>query len=261
MGALTLLLTIPVLMWSVQALLLWRAGCPQRLRISAPDLPRPLKRVNRVATKLIFGLVLGAYPLLRGVTPWSYYAPFVDLRVAWPALWGCAAGVLYLAALYVAWLATDNMRFYVRHTPARLARRLAGVPFTALFIALVEELLFRALLLAALLETLPAAVAVGLGALVFAVAHYVRSVKRYWTFGGHVALGLLFCLAFYFTGTIWLSLGLHFGGVLMLMAVRPFIRYRGPAWLVGASIFPYAGAVGLAALFLLMGNVWLTFTK
>ncbi len=43
------------------------------------------------------------------------------------------------------------------------------------------------------------------------------------------------------------------------MAVRPVVRYTGPAWLVGASIFPYAGAVGIAALVLLTVNMWLVY--
>ena len=98
-----------------------------------------------------------------------------------------------------------------------------------------------------------------IGTVIFAAAHYVRSVKRYWTFPGHVALGALLCAAFYWTGNVWLSFGVHAGGVLVLMAVRPVVRYTGPAWLVGASIFPYAGAVGIAALVLLTVNMWLVY--
>jgi hypothetical protein len=43
------------------------------------------------------------------------------------------------------------------------------------------------------------------------------------------------------------------------MGVRPFIRYSGPAWLVGASVFPFAGALGVTALLLLILNVWLAY--
>ena len=42
-----------------------------------------------------------------------------------------------------------------------------------------------------------------------------------------------------------------------MMGARPFVRYVGPPWLVGASIFPYAGVVGLGALVLLTVNIWL----
>lgn len=172
---------------------------------------------------------------------------------------GSATAILYLSLLYLAWLTTDNVRFHLRPDRRRLLRRLAGAPFTALFAALVEELLFRGVLLADLLESFDPRVAVPIGVVVFAGAHYIRGVKHYWTFAGHLALGTLFCVAFVCTGALWLSVGLHAGGVLVLMGLRPLVRYSGPAWLVGASIFPYAGVVGVVALVLLTINMWLCY--
>jgi membrane protease YdiL (CAAX protease family) len=200
------------------------------------------------------------YPLLRGQSPLAYYVGFFPLGARpLEMLHGAAAAVLYLALLYLAWMVTDNVRFGVRHSAQRLAVRLAGVPLTALLVALVEELLFRAVLLQDLLQSFSPRVALPIGVVAFAGAHYVRRVKRYWTFPGHVALGVLLCLAFFWTRALWLPLGLHAGGVLVLMGVRPLVRYIGPAWLVGASIFPYAGVVGVGALILLTINMWLCF--
>jgi membrane protease YdiL (CAAX protease family) len=260
MLALGLLALVPILMWLGQASALRMAGLPLRVRIDTVDLPAPVRRANRTITKAVFATVLLAYPLLRGRSPLAYYASFFPLG-ARPRemLYGASAAILYLALLYLAWTLTDNVRFGVRHTAGRLTQRLAGVPFTALLIALVEELLFRAMLLAGLLESLEPWAALPIGIAVFAGAHYIRRVKRYWTFPGHLALGTLLCLAFFWTRAVWLPLGLHAGGVLVLMAVRPLVRYTGPTWLVGASIFPYAGAVGLAALLLLTMNMWLAY--
>ncbi len=260
MGALVLLLFVPVVMWGTQSVLLWRVGKPLRWRISAGDLPRELKRINRIMTNLTFAVVLLGYPLLRGASPWVYYGRFLPLgQRPGEALVGAAAAVLYLGLLYLAWTLTDNTRFEVRHKRSKLVRRLAAVPLAAVMVAFVEELLFRAMLLAALLEDFAAPLALTIGVLVFAGAHYVRSVKRYWTFPGHVALGLLFCVAFYCTDALWLPMGLHAGGVVVLLGARPFVRYTGPPWLVGASIFPYGGAVGIAALLLLTVNLWLRY--
>ncbi len=269
MLALVLLCVVPLLLWMGQSVLLRCAGLPITLRLSAADLPRPLKRVNRALTHAAFATVLLAYPLLHGAlrgrfeAPLAYYAAYLPLGTRpLEFVYGLAAAVLYLALLYLAWLLSDNVRFRVRHTPARLARRLAGVPLTAFLIAFVEELLFRAMLLAGLLEEFGprgVPVAVVLGALLFAGAHYIRAVKRRWTFAGHLALGLLLCIAFVCTRDIWLSFGLHAGGVLVLMAVRPLVRYTGPAWLIGASIFPYAGVAGIVALGVLSLNIWLAF--
>ena len=260
MRALLLLALIPLVMWLGQTIMLLIAGRRPQWRISSDDLPRRFKRINRVLTNGVFVLVLLGYPLLRGLSPLTYYTSFLpcDIRVC-DSLYGAAAATLYLTLLYLAWTLTDNVRLEIRHSPARLLQRWAGVPFTAILVAFVEELLFRAMLLADLLQTCPAWLALAIGVLIFAGAHYVRRVKRYWTFPGHLALGLLFCMAFYLTGTLWLSLGLHAGGVLVLMVLRPCVRYRGPAWLVGASIFPYAGIVGVLALLLLTLNLYLTY--
>jgi membrane protease YdiL (CAAX protease family) len=138
----------------------------------------------------------------------------------------------------------------VHHSRRKWTRRLTMLAPTALFGAFVEELLFRGVVMADLLRT-PALNPVGgvlMATAVFAGAHYVRSVKRHWTLPGHVMLGLLLCIAFQRTGQLWLAAGLHAGGIMMIMAARPFVRYRGPAWLTGASIFPFAGVVGIAGL-------------
>lgn len=260
MTAILLLLLVPTTMWLVQSALLIKAGLPIRARINPVDLPRDLKRYNRLATYLAFLTVLTAYPLTRGQWPWRYYLSFFPLGGReLELLRGAAAATLYISLLYLAWLATGNVLFRVRHEPKRLVKRLLGVPLTAFMVALLEELLFRTMLLAGLLDSLRPVPAILLGAAIFAGAHYVRSVKRYWTFGGHLVLGVLLCLAFYLTQALWLSIGLHAAGVVLLLGTRPFIRYRGPAWLVGASVFPYAGVVGVAALVLLTINTYLTY--
>lgn len=245
-------------LWGIQSWRLRHAGLPLTWRLgggAAADYGP-----DRVLVNGVLLAVLAVYPLLRGSTPWAYYAKFLPRDTAFAhATWGLSLAVLYLTLLYVAWLITGNVTFELRHRPLRIVTKLAAVPLTAVLVATVEELLFRATLLAELLTQLPAGAAIGVGALVFAGAHYVRAVKRRWTFPGHVALGILLCTAFWCTGNLWLVMGLHAGGVLVLMGVRPFVRYRGPAWLVGASIFPYAGAVGVAALLLLTLNVVVLF--
>jgi membrane protease YdiL (CAAX protease family) len=90
---------------------------------------------------------------------------------------------------------------------------------------------------------------------IFALAHYVRKVKRKWTFVGHVMLGLMLSVAFHETGNLWLATGLHAGGNFMILGARPLMTNKGPAWLSGASIFPYAGAIGVAGLGILTAFV------
>ncbi len=258
MTAVLLLIGAAVFIWLGQTVLLLLAGMPVRSRVDADGMSKAMLQANRIIANIAILSVLMAYPLLRGVQPHVYYYNLLPLDPrALGGLRGFCMGTFLLAGLYLAWVMTDNLRFRVRHSPQRLAKRLAVVPLSTLLGALVEELLFRGVVVADLLRTVGAPEAVALGAILFAAAHYLRRVKRYWTFGGHLALGLLLCTAFTCTGTLWLPLGLHAGGILMTLGVRPFVRYIGPPWMIGASIFPYAGIVGVMALLLLTAMILL----
>lgn len=249
MTAIALLIVAGVVMVVGRCALFAVAGLPVRPWSHVSGLPKSMRQLPRVLTNLTIAGVVLAYPLIRGEGPVAYYADLLpgDVRLL-AAVHGFAVSVVLLSLIYIAWLATDNVRFRVRHRPSKLARKLAVVPFSAVMGALAEELLFRGVLLADLLESFDVTSAVAIGTVVFVVAHYIRPVKRYWTIPGHLVMSLLICLAFVWTRNLWLSVGLHAGGIFMTLGTRPVVRYTGPAWLVGASIFPYAGVVGIAGL-------------
>lgn len=258
MTALVLIAGVPVVMWVVQTAALRACGLPMRWRIDTHEAPKLVRLAGRLATQSGIVGVLVAYPILLGHSPGEYYrrlAPW-DAESVTTALHGLAAAVLFLCALYLAWLAADCVRFEIRRSASRLTRHLVTLPLMAAFGATVEELLFRGVVVADLLRWVSMPVAVMLGAAAFAGAHYVRSVKRRWTFPGHVLLGVLLCVAFVRTGDLWLAAGLHAGGILVIMGLRPFIRYTGPQWLTGVSIYPYAGAAGVVGLTILTAFVW-----
>ncbi len=123
----------------------------------------------------------------------------------------------------------------------------------------IKRPVFAWMLMAGLMEWLGTIPAVVIGTIVFAGAHYVRRVKRHWTFPGHLALGMMLCVAFACTDALWLPLGLHAGGILIIMGLRPLVRYVGPPWMVGASIFPYAGLVGVIGLTILTYNMYFVY--
>lgn len=260
MRGIATLLAVGLLRWLVHRILL---TLDRRLPYGPADsakLSKRFKKVNRAIGNVIIAAAIVLFPLLHGQNPRLYYESFLPLdHRALDGLRGFAVALMYLSLLYMAWLVTDNLRFRVRDKPSRLARRLAVVPLSTALGALVEELLFRGILLADLLKGLAPTTAVLSGALFFAAAHYTRRVKRYWTLAGHVALGILLCTTFAWTGSLWLPMGLHAGGIFMTLGTRPFVRSTGPGWLVGASIFPYAGLVGVAALILLTFSMWLSY--
>jgi len=257
MTALLLLLCVPAVMWITQTALLSFRGAPIRAAIDHGDMPPAARAIARLITQLaLFGVIL-AYPLLRREPIIAYYRSLLPSDRASHLLEGAAASVLFLSLLFLAWVLTDQLQIDVHHSRRKWVRRLVLLVPTAAFGALVEELLFRGVLLADLLRTMPDShpLAVAVGTLVFAAAHYVRRAKRRWTFPGHLMLGLLLCVAFVRTGALWLPIGLHAGGILLIMAARPFTRYRGPAWLTGAGTFPFAGIVGLMGLAVLTAFV------
>lgn len=261
MIGLGLIACVPALMWIAQTILLKAHGLPVRGRIDAHGAPRAVRLGGRIATQAAIVGVLVAYPLARGIGVRSHYAGLLPLDggAIRMAAHGMSIAVLFLCVLYGAWLAADCVRFELRRTAARLARHLAALPAGALAGAAIEELLFRGVVQADLAGpgAISTPVAVMGGATAFAAAHYVRAAKRYWTIPGHLLLGALLGTAFARTGNLWLPIGLHAGGSLVIMGLRPFIRYTGPAWLTGASIYPYAGAAGLIGLSVLTTFVWL----
>ncbi|MCG8408074.1 MAG: CPBP family intramembrane metalloprotease [Phycisphaerales bacterium] len=251
MIALLLISLIPILMWTVQTIQLRHYGLPIRWRIDAGDAPRPVRNVGRAVTQVALVSVILCYPILRGQSIQHYYASLLPpTRSVLLCVHGAAASMLFLCVLYLVWIMTDRLRVSVHQSRRRWVRRLILLLPTAVFGAFVEELLFRGVVMADFLHTdwVSPEAAVAVATLVFAGAHYVRSVKRRWTIFGHLMLGWLLCVAFLQTKTLWLAIGLHAGGIMMIMGTRPFFRYRGPAWVTGASIFPFAGVVGIAGL-------------
>lgn len=251
MTALLLVTSVPIVMWVVQTIQLKYYGLPIRWRIDSGDAPRAVRTLGRAVTQVALASIILCYPIIKGRSIQDYYGGLLPpTRTALQCLHGAAASTLFLCVLYIAWIATDSLRVSVHQSRRKWTKRLLLLPLTAVFGALVEELLFRGVVMADLMHSkgLPQTVAVAIAVLVFAGAHYVRSVKRRWTLFGHLMLGLLLCVAFLKTKTLWLAIGLHAGGIMVIMGTRPFFRYKGPAWLTGASIFPFAGVVGILGL-------------
>lgn len=250
MTALFMLVAVCAFIWINQSIALLRAGLPMRWRIDARHAPSHIRMTVRIATQIGLLGVIVIYPMFRGESSHGYYGRLLPPAPAVEHFgFGVASSALFLSVLFVIWLATQRLVVEVHHARRKWIRRLVLLVPTALFGAFVEELLFRGVLMADLLRSnWPPGSAVMVSALVFAIAHYVRAVKRHWTFPGHIALGALLGVAFLDTGSLWLAAGLHAGGIFVIMGVRPFVRYAGPAWLTGASIFPFAGFVGIAAL-------------
>lgn len=253
MIALALLLMVPLLMWASQTLMLRRVGLPIRWRLSSKDAPRSVRNVGRIVTQVALVALILVYPLAIGQPVWNHFAgQYPPGAGPAQAAAGALMAIVILVGLMLVWLSCDRVEIEVRHARRRWLRRLLLLVPSAVFGAVIEECVFRGVLQFDLLNWgLAPGTAVVVAGFVFAAAHYVRSVKRKWTVFGHVALGITLSAAYAATNDLWLPTGIHAGGIFVILGTRPFIRYRGPAWLTGESIFPFAGIPGVIGLSLL----------
>jgi membrane protease YdiL (CAAX protease family) len=259
MFALGLLLLVPATMWTTQSLTLVASGLPVQVRIDRLLPARHLRRNLRVAMHGSFLAIVVLYPLTRGQSPLNYYLSYFPVGNGPRELaWGAAATILYLAAAYLAWVATGVMQFGRYRDRMSLSRRLARALAGAVLLAFIEEIVFRSMLLADLLRSFEAHpwVAVMVGTVVFSAGHCVARVTRRGILFGQLAVGLLLSVAFVCTNALWLPMGLHAGGIWFARSLRPVTRSDAPPWLVGDRSFPFASVPGVVAALLLTLNVY-----
>src|SRR5262249_34401756 len=139
----------------------------------------------------------------------------------------------------------------------RLARRIALRILSCVTVVAVEEPFFRGILLRGMLTWLPVVPAIGISAALFSAAHFLRRHQETWAAVGLFVLGVPLGVAYYVTGSLWLPMGLHSGGVLAIQLHRLFVaRYRGPAWLTGTRDFPVAGVAVITLMLATTLGIW-----
>lgn len=245
-----------VWLWGIQALALRASGIRQVFMLPF-RYPEGLPRV-RIAMKLALftGLLalLVLYPWAIGLDAWEYHRSRFALT-HWSVFVRAWALVLFMLALALGvqiragWVRTQQ-----RHSTAKLVFKIAKAVLIPLPLTLLEEPLFRGLILDQLLESLPGsklgvACAIVVSAGVFAATHFLRPQKH----GVIAAIGLFYTglvlgCAYVISGrNYWLPIAIHSAGVMFIQATRPITAYEGPAWLIGRSTYPIAGVTSMLA--------------
>lgn len=253
------------LIWAGQSVVLRRIGEPLAWPLRFETSHRAPRLAARVLVPGAWVLVVAAGPPLLGTTPRDYYGRMLA-PPSWPLI---ASAALFVVAGFGLIQAVGRAAGWIHpfreHPPAKLRRKLLRrifvVPVPA---ALIEELVFRCLLLEQLLVALPPTTAGRLGALavssaVFSSVHFVAPKppgEPVW----QAARGLFFvgCAigAGYICGgrTLWLALAIHAAGIASVEVPRLLTRYeRRGHWLVGTREFPHSGLLGIALMSLLAG--------
>ncbi|MEO8199438.1 MAG: CPBP family intramembrane glutamic endopeptidase [Gemmatimonadota bacterium] len=145
-------------------------------------------------------------------------------------------------------------------TPSGYAGRV-GLAFLVLLPgALAEETMFRGVPLVALDRTIGRGPAIGVTALLFALAHGANPSVTTLSIGNICLAGVLLGVAFFAPGGIWTAMGLHLGWNFGLAALDapvsginlriPLIDYLPgqPAWLTGGPFGPEGGVLATIVL-------------
>jgi hypothetical protein len=245
------------LLWLVQTLALVAVG--EGRCIALPLRHGSSSLVVRWSLKLALhgGLlaILFLYPAAIGENPFDYYLARMS-PACWASFFRTLACAIVLMGLLLAFNVWEGwVKISPRYPRKTVIYKVTRSFFIPLPLTLVEEALFRGLILEQLLRAQPAIgrgqiLAILLGALIFASAHFVRRQKRTVLPAiGLFGLGVILGIAYVHGGhTLWLPVAIHAGGVWMVQVMRPFVEYRGPAWLIGYSSYPICGLLGLTAM-------------
>ncbi|HEU4754196.1 MAG TPA: CPBP family intramembrane glutamic endopeptidase [Armatimonadota bacterium] len=223
--------------------------------------PKSLK----LALKLVLqGTLIGSiflFPYLVGRTPASYYGPLFPPDRLHYFLYGEGIALALLSLIYAVELAGGWIYYKPRYPPAKALTKSTLSALSSLTVVSVEEPFFRGIVLRMLLTAVTPWIALPLSAVLFSGAHFIRKVKTYWPAVGLAVLGLWLGVAYYKTGNLWLSMGLHSGGILSIGVHRCFLNYRaGKEWLVGTQTFPIAGLISILIMLAGTAVTWVLFS-
>lgn len=255
------------LLWGAQSVLLLANGeklaPPLRYRTDNPYVVYPMK----VMVQLGWVVIIIGYPLLIGADPIDFYGRAFRLPAPIGAMLVLASVcILGFAVIYALHLWADAIEFTFLYSTRKTIRRVIGCFLTPLPLAVMEEAVFRGVLLHALLNWLDGpggtALAVALSAGVFSSVHFVRRRDSRRKPPLQPAIGLFFVgivlgTAYVVGGqSLWLAVALHAAGILAVELPRSFVVYKAdPKW-IGYRSFPHSGPLGVLHMVLLSFLTW-----
>ena len=221
------------------------------------------KKLRLALKVLLQGTLIGSillFPYLIGSNIGRFYGPLFPAGKAVYFLYGEVIALILCSSIFAVEVAMGQLYWKARYTPQKAFTKSALSALSSLTVVSVEEPFFRGIILGTLLASaLHWAVAIPLSAVLFSLAHFIRKVKTYWPAVGLAVLGVWLGVGFYKTGNLWLSMGLHSGGILAIGVHRCFLNYKGPAWLVGTQTFPIAGVISIIIMLIGSAVTWFLF--
>jgi membrane protease YdiL (CAAX protease family) len=247
----------PVLIWVAQTATLWVTGDPHPVAwpFRHPNESEAVRLARKLALQATLIGSLVAVPWAAGEDFHGYLAARIG-PPHWRLLAEVMAGAMFmLGTLLLICRAAGWVRVTAHYGWGKSINKVIRGSLTPLPLAVMEEAVFRGLILEQLLRAFPASeigqsAAIVLSAFLFSSVHFIRPQKQLifpWIglFGLGMALGWLYIAGGH---TLWLPVALHAGGVWYVQTSRPFVSYDGPGWLVGYRSYPICGLLGMACM-------------
>lgn len=248
--------------WLVQSVALWWAGEPLAPPLRSESQTPLVKWSVRTAIQVTWFSILIVFPRTLGESAVAYFGRMFPTDGWQPALTGLLVFFGLIAATFAIEFQAGWLRFEPQHTQRVRRRKLLRRCFTPLLLALVEEGVFRGVLLEQLLQALPAAwwrvpLAIGASSAVFSAVHFARPHSRSKPIArpafGLFAVGTLFGTAFVVTGhSLWMPIALHAAGIFGTEVLKLYAAYRGPIAMIGYPDFPHCGLIGGSSLVIML---------
>lgn len=247
--------TALLVLWVVQSIVLELVGEPLAwpLRFTTR---KPLVRwMGRVMIHVSWLIILVGTPLALGIRPLDALHQAFPTPVPWRQI-VIAFSIMFFPSwiLYALYIKSGCVRIEPQHDRAtrrgKLFRRFLG----PLPLAMLEEAVFRGVLLEQLLRSFPRShaytvLAIVLSSAVFSSVHFIKRShpgKPVWQPAyGLFIIGCLFGLAYVIGGrSLWIPIAMHAAAVFFTEVMRLYVVHQAPPWLVGYSEFPQSGVVG-----------------
>jgi len=241
------------------------------------------KPFHRFLDRSMLGLaLLCLWPLVRGggARSWRDLGFVRQRRPGRQILRGFALGWASLAAVALLALACGARAFILTHSGAEVFRHLINAAWTAVVVAILEELVFRGALFGLLRQAVPWPAALVASSAVYAAVHFIKSgataLPVQWNSGLTLLSGMLYhppplipafftllvagsilALCYQRSGALYFSIGLHAGWIFWLKTYG-FLSHPSGAyvsfWGTDNLIDGWLSLIVLAILFVLIAR-------
>lgn len=254
-------------LWLVQSLVLWWHGEPLAAPLRYESEAPVVRWTGRGLIQLIWLLILVGFPWAIGQSPVTYWSE----RFASPSWLDMSVVFFGFLLVFAIAYGFEFAKGWVRLEPqwdertrrGKLIRRF----FTPFPLALIEEAVFRGVVLEQIYQVLPTGIVAGVISVVvtagiFSAVHFIRPGYPGKPVGqaavGFFMAGCLFGVAYLCGGhTLWLPIAVHAAGILGTEIMRLYVAYQGPPLLIGYPAYPHCGICGATGLLVMAGVVFL----